>query len=329
VQAGEFEHHRHARGIVIRAWRVIYGVVMRADHEDAVGPPAAVSFRFDVRHLPALDLECLAPRMIAGPRELVVDVCGRALQRLVVPQVPRRTGDSEDMSLQRDGGGALVRCQFRRRCAMGCHGVLHKSLLSSCDVTAHVTTVEGTRIAYREAVLAGHGVGDADTTGPAFHVSLSEILRGTEMTVGDVCTRAVVTATPDETIADAAKRMRDHHVGTVVVVDGERRDRPAGILTDRDIVVSAIAQSPEKVASLLIGDVMTRDVITTRPATTLHSALSTMHSRGIRRLPVVSGDGRLEGLIAFDDILEVMSEELSELVGLVAREQKLERELRR
>jgi hypothetical protein len=44
---------------------------------------------------------------------------------------------------------------------------------------------------------------------------------------------------------------------------------------------------------------------------------------------VVSGDGRLEGLIAFDDILEVTSEELSELVGLVAREQKVERALRK
>jgi CBS domain-containing protein len=52
---------------------------------------------------------------------------------------------------------------------------------------------------------------------------------------------------PDETIADAARRMRDHHVGTVIVVDGERRDRPTGILTDRDIVVSAVAQSPDKV----------------------------------------------------------------------------------
>jgi Mg/Co/Ni transporter MgtE len=46
-------------------------------------------------------------------------------------------------------------------------------------------------------------------------------------------------------------------------------------------------------------------------------------------LPVVSGDGRLEGLMAFDDILEVTSEELDELVGLVAREQKLEREVRK
>jgi len=139
----------------------------------------------------------------------------------------------------------------------------------------------------------------------------------------------VVTATPDETVADAARRMRDSHVGTVVVVDGEGRNRPTGILTDRDIVVGVVAQSPDKVASLLVGDVMTRDVITARPAATLESALSTMQSHGIRRLPVVSGDGRLEGLIAFDDILEVTSEELSELVGLVAREQKLEHELRR
>lgn len=147
------------------------------------------------------------------------------------------------------------------------------------------------------------------------------------MTVSDVCTRAVVTASPDETIAAIAKRMRDMHVGTVVVVDGERQNRPAGILTDRDLVIGPLAQSPDKVESLLVGDVMTRELATARPAETLHSALTTMRSRGVRRLPVVSGDGRLEGLIAFDDVLEVMSEDLSNLVGLVAREQKLEREL--
>jgi CBS domain-containing protein len=123
--------------------------------------------------------------------------------------------------------------------------------------------------------------------------------------------------------------MRDDHVGTLVVIDGENRERLAGILTDRDIVVSAVAQSPDKVESLLVGDVMTRDVITTRPTTTLDDALSMMRSRGIRRLPVVREEGQLEGLVAFDDILEVMSEELGELVGLVAREQKHEREVRR
>ena len=149
------------------------------------------------------------------------------------------------------------------------------------------------------------------------------------MTVGDVCTRAVATSTAEETIADAARRMRDMHVGTLVVVDGEGRNRPTGIITDRDIVIGAVAQSPDKVGSLLVGDLMTRELATARPTETLHSALTTMRSRGVRRLPVVSGNGLLEGLIAFDDILEVMSEELRDLVGLVAREQKLERELHR
>jgi CBS domain-containing protein len=149
------------------------------------------------------------------------------------------------------------------------------------------------------------------------------------MTVGDVCTRAVVTATADETLATAARRMRDHHVGTVVVVDGDGRNRPTGILTDRDIVVSAVAQSPDKIATLAVGDVMTRDPITVRPSASLQSALSTMHAKGVRRLPVVRADGVLEGLIAFDDLLEATSEDLNQLVGLVLREQSIEREVRR
>jgi CBS domain-containing protein len=147
------------------------------------------------------------------------------------------------------------------------------------------------------------------------------------MTVGDICTRSVVTAHPDETVVEAARRMRDRHVGDLLVTDTQAR--PMGILTDRDIVVSAVAQSPDKLESLLVGDVMSRDLATARTDEPLDEALRMMRTRGVRRLPVVSADGRLEGLVAFDDILEVMSGEIGELVGLVAREQKHEREVRR
>jgi CBS domain-containing protein len=147
------------------------------------------------------------------------------------------------------------------------------------------------------------------------------------MTVGELCTRAVVTADPDETIAAAARRMRDRHVGDVVVTDGQTR--PVGVLTDRDIVVSAVAQSPDKLSALRVGDVMTRDPATAQSVETVDAALKRMQSLGIRRLPVVDRDGRLEGIVAFDDILEVMTGELSELVGLVAREQRHEREVRK
>ncbi|MFO7302386.1 MAG: CBS domain-containing protein [Acidobacteriota bacterium] len=149
------------------------------------------------------------------------------------------------------------------------------------------------------------------------------------MKVGDVCRRAVVTAMPGETIAEAARRMRDHHVGTVVVVDPDRGERPIGILTDRDIVVSAVAQSPDKLEVLEVGDVMTPDVVTIHPFESVRSALELMHRHGVRRLPVVDGDGRLEGLLSLDDILETKAAELDELVGLVAGEQRREREVRR
>jgi CBS domain-containing protein len=147
------------------------------------------------------------------------------------------------------------------------------------------------------------------------------------MTVGEVCTRSVVTAEANETVAEAARRMRDRHVGDVIIADSQRR--PVGVLTDRDIVVSAVAQSPDKLEALRVGDIMTRDPATARTGESLDAALKRMHSLGVRRLPVVDLDGRLEGIVAFDDILEVMTGELGELVGLVAREQRHEREMRK
>jgi CBS domain-containing protein len=146
------------------------------------------------------------------------------------------------------------------------------------------------------------------------------------MTVGEVCTRSVVTMEPDETVVDAARRMREHHVGNVVVTD--RQARPVGILTDRDIVVSAVAQSPDKLDTLFVKDVMSRDVLTVRADDGLETALKKMRARGVRRLPVLSVEGRLTGILVLDDVLEVMSAELRDLVSLVAREQKREREVR-
>jgi len=146
------------------------------------------------------------------------------------------------------------------------------------------------------------------------------------MTVGELCSKAVVTADPDETIPVAARRMRDRHVGALVVSDGTN---PIGVLTDRDIVVSAVAQSPDRLDVLLVRDVMTRDLVTARANEPIEEALRRMRARGVRRLPVVAGDGRIEGLIALDDILDFMADELTQLAGLVAREQKVERTVRR
>lgn len=147
------------------------------------------------------------------------------------------------------------------------------------------------------------------------------------MTVGETCTRAVTTADPEETITAAARRMRDGHVGALVVCDVDRH--PIGILTDRDIVVSAVAQSADRLDALLVRDVMSRELVTARTNEPTDEALRRMRERGVRRMPVVTADGRLEGIIAFDDILDLMAVELTQMAGLVAREQKNERTVRR
>jgi CBS domain-containing protein len=147
------------------------------------------------------------------------------------------------------------------------------------------------------------------------------------MTVGDICTRTVVTATPDDTIAEAARRMRDRHVGNLVVVDAAKR--PIGILTDRDIVISAVAQSPDKLDALRVGDVMTGNVVTAHAHDTVEPALLKMRRLGIRRLPVVGHDGRLEGIVTLDDLLERIGNELDLLRSLVTAGQQRERVSRR
>ena len=146
------------------------------------------------------------------------------------------------------------------------------------------------------------------------------------MTAGEVCNRQVVIARPDERVVDAARRMRDFHVGDLIVVD-ERR-HPIGILTDRDITVGIVAHNPAHLETLHVRDAMTSGPVTVDESESLESALKRMRSYGIRRLPVVNESGGLEGIVTFDDILEVASEEISDLVQLVTREQQQERERR-
>lgn len=146
------------------------------------------------------------------------------------------------------------------------------------------------------------------------------------MTVGEICNRDVVFASEIETIRQAARRMRGHHVGDLIVVDGNRR--PIGILTDRDLVVGALAEN-EDVDLLRVGDVMTRSPVMATETQGLEEALEAMRRKAIRRLPVVDADGELTGILTLDDILQVLNKELSKLVQLVIREQKQEALIRR
>ena len=112
------------------------------------------------------------------------------------------------------------------------------------------------------------------------------------MTVVEVCNRDVVVAPKGEMIVDAAKRMRTSHVGDLVVVENrEGQLVPIGIVTDRDIVVCAVAGDPDHINYLLVGDVMTSDLMTATEQDSIEAALKKMHEHGIRRLPIVDAAG--------------------------------------
>lgn len=147
------------------------------------------------------------------------------------------------------------------------------------------------------------------------------------MTVTEVYSSPAITAHRDDTVVDAARRLRDEHVGDLIVVDD--RKRPVGILTDRDIVVSAVAQSADRLDALRVEDIMTTNVFSVRRNESVEGALKKMAAHGVRRLPVLGADGEVEGIVSLDDLLQRESMQLWNLVTVVAREQRQERERRR
>jgi CBS domain-containing protein len=148
------------------------------------------------------------------------------------------------------------------------------------------------------------------------------------MRVGEVCNREVVVIGRESTLLEAAKLMRGQHVGSVVVV--ERQDAnpiPVGILTDRDMVIALIAEEVP-LNAVSVGDVMSFELIIARESDDLFATVEHMRDRGIRRLPVVAENGSLVGILAVDDVLDLLAEQLNALVRLVVCERRREEQQR-
>ena len=148
------------------------------------------------------------------------------------------------------------------------------------------------------------------------------------MNAGELCNRDVVTTGRDTGIIEAARLMRDHHVGSLVVVESkEGRTEPVGILTDRDIVIEVIAEEVG-VGDVCVGDVMSFALLKVNEKETVFDTAQRMRARGVRRVPVIRDSGELAGILALDDILELLSEELSLLARLTGRETEQEQKKR-
>ena len=117
-------------------------------------------------------------------------------------------------------------------------------------------------------------------------------------TVGDVMTVAPMTIPAKGTVADAARLMREGDVGALVVQD--EGGAVAGIVTDRDIVVRAVAEGRDP-AEVAVGEIATRDVESVTSGDDLESAIRVMRERKFRRVPVVE-DGQPVGILSIGDL---------------------------
>jgi len=118
-----------------------------------------------------------------------------------------------------------------------------------------------------------------------------------------------VVATLDDTALAAARRMRDYHVGCVVVTRGAH---PIGILTDRDLALRVVAEGRDPTTTR-IGEIVTYDVTTIPRECELGTAARIMREHGVRRLPIVTPEGKVTGIVTADDIVALLASTMSDV----------------
>ena len=149
------------------------------------------------------------------------------------------------------------------------------------------------------------------------------------MRIGDICTIETVRCKRDMTVQEAALLMRKHHVGDLIVVEQPNGEQvPVGIITDRDIVVSVIALGLDP-SSLLVGDIMTGELLTATEEEDVYETIERMRFKNIRRLPVVNSLGGLSGIVSVDDLLEFLSDEMGELSRISSGQMAQEKRVRK
>ena len=134
--------------------------------------------------------------------------------------------------------------------------------------------------------------------------------------IREVMTSNPSSVEPSQSVADAARLMKQEYVGVTPVVEGGRL---VGTLTDRDIVVRVVAEGKDP-QSVTVRDVASTDLVTVDPQQDLDQALRLMAQHQVRRLPVVEEGGRLVGVVAQADVAQHGDEQRTgEVVEQISR----------
>lgn len=137
------------------------------------------------------------------------------------------------------------------------------------------------------------------------------------MTTKHHSTRNPVTAGPGDTAREAARRMVENDVGAIVVTDQD--DRPVGVVTDRDIVQKVLRRrrDPERTS---LEQIMSVELVSVWDEVPIERAFNRMRQEAVRRVLTTDIDGRISGILTFDDALPLIAREIA-LAADVVRSQ--------
>lgn len=123
-----------------------------------------------------------------------------------------------------------------------------------------------------------------------------------ELRVGDVMTKNVIVIARGSPLSDAAKMMKKHDIGSIVVVEGKSA---VGIITERDIVHKAVAVGKD-VSRLKVDEAMSRPLRVVNPTASLEEAAKAMKGNRIKRLPVINDKKELIGILSEGDLARLL-----------------------
>lgn len=149
------------------------------------------------------------------------------------------------------------------------------------------------------------------------------------MKLKELCVLDVACCRKETTIAEAARLMRQHHTGDLVVVDdSDGTQEPVGIVTDRDIVMEVVAKGhdPDRTR---VSELMAKPVVVASGSEDVGTAIDRMRTHGVRRLPIVDESGTVFGILTLDDLYRVLAEHTAALAAIVSKEQTRENRGRR
>lgn len=135
------------------------------------------------------------------------------------------------------------------------------------------------------------------------------------MSIKSISRKEFVSISPEATIKEVAGVMASKNVGSLIVVkDGS----PAGIITDRDIVVRVVNKGLDP-STIRVQDVMTIDPICLNEDLGIFEALEIVKEKGVRRYPVINREGKVVGILSLDDIVYLIGKEMCDVTQILVK----------